>query len=133
MIFPPKLILSFIFLPDEASLKSLTVVEKPPTDDIFPIFFENFVVPYRGPCGFQTFFGFDNANKKFNGAVKVSGLDIPPYPVKGGKDTTFSIAGTTGLQKTEAFTRAGSQRSSWHRVEILAYLSGIDPRFVVSV
>ncbi|XP_016552444.1 uncharacterized protein LOC107851857 [Capsicum annuum] len=95
MIFPPKLILSFIFLPDEASLKSLTVVEKPPTDDIFPIFFENFVVPYRGPCGFQ---------------IRISVVE--------------SLFSSLGLQKTEAFTRAGSQRSSWHRVEILAYLSG---------
>ncbi|KAF3628986.1 putative E3 ubiquitin-protein ligase-like isoform X3 [Capsicum annuum] len=45
---------------DEASSKSLVVVEtenaflrteKPPTDDICPICFGNFVVPCRGPCG----------------------------------------------------------------------------------
>ncbi|KAK4345833.1 hypothetical protein RND71_036009 [Anisodus tanguticus] len=38
---------------------------------------------------------FDYCNKKDNYAVKVSGVDITPYPVKGGKETTFSIAATT--------------------------------------
>ncbi|XP_060177104.1 uncharacterized protein LOC132607238 [Lycium barbarum] len=38
---------------------------------------------------------FDYCNKKGNYAVKVSGVDITPYPVKGGKETTFSIAATT--------------------------------------
>ncbi|XP_049400588.1 uncharacterized protein LOC125864609 isoform X2 [Solanum stenotomum] len=33
--------------------------------------------------------------KKANYAVKVSGVDITPYPVKGGKEATFSIAATT--------------------------------------
>ncbi|OIT21031.1 PREDICTED: putative phosphatidylglycerol/phosphatidylinositol transfer protein DDB_G0282179 [Nicotiana attenuata] len=38
---------------------------------------------------------FQYCNKKANYAVKVSGVDITPYPVKGGKETTFSIAATT--------------------------------------
>ncbi|CAN4109439.1 unnamed protein product [Withania somnifera] len=38
---------------------------------------------------------FEYCNKKANYAVKVSGVDITPYPVKGGKETTFSIAATT--------------------------------------
>lgn len=38
---------------------------------------------------------FQYCNKKADYAVKVSGVDITPYPVKGGKETTFSIAATT--------------------------------------
>ncbi|XP_015055537.1 putative phosphatidylglycerol/phosphatidylinositol transfer protein DDB_G0282179 [Solanum pennellii] len=38
---------------------------------------------------------FQYCNKKTNYVVKVRGLDITPYPVKGGKETTFSIAATT--------------------------------------
>lgn len=42
----------------------------------------------------KLFFGF--ADKKANYAVKVSGIDITPYPVSGGKKTTFSISASTG-------------------------------------
>ncbi|KAM3339832.1 putative phosphatidylglycerol/phosphatidylinositol transfer protein DDB [Capsicum galapagoense] len=45
---------------------------------------------------FWTFFGMiDNADKKANYVVKVCGVDITPYPVKRGKESTFSIAATT--------------------------------------
>lgn len=40
-------------------------------------------------------FWFDNADKKADYAVKVNGVDITPYPVKGGKEATFSIAAIT--------------------------------------
>ncbi|MCD7465393.1 hypothetical protein HAX54_001213 [Datura stramonium] len=47
------------------------------------------------PLASANFTDFSYCNKKANYAVKVSGVDITPYPVKGGKETTFSIAATT--------------------------------------
>ncbi|XP_004249400.1 uncharacterized protein [Solanum lycopersicum] len=38
---------------------------------------------------------FHYCNKKADYAVKVNGVDITPYPVKGGKEATFSIAAIT--------------------------------------
>ncbi|OIT23556.1 PREDICTED: putative phosphatidylglycerol/phosphatidylinositol transfer protein DDB_G0282179 [Nicotiana attenuata] len=43
---------------------------------------------------------FEYCNKKANYAVKVSGIDITPYPVSGGKKTTFSISASTGKNLT---------------------------------
>lgn len=40
------------------------------------------------------FFAF--ADKKANYDVKVSQIDITPYPIKGGRTTTFSITAETG-------------------------------------
>lgn len=41
-------------------------------------------------------FFFACADKRANYDVKVSKIDITPYPVKGGKTTTFSIIADTG-------------------------------------
>ncbi|KAI4364035.1 hypothetical protein MLD38_020179 [Melastoma candidum] len=37
-------------------------------------------------------------DKKASYDVKVSGVDISPYPIARGKDTTFSISATTGTE-----------------------------------
>lgn len=50
-------------------------------------------------------FWFDNADKKADYAVKVNGVDITPYPVKGGKEATFSIAAITGNSRLYLFYR----------------------------
>lgn len=42
----------------------------------------------------ELLFGF--ADKKANYDVKVSQINITPYPVKGGRTTTFSIIADTG-------------------------------------
>ncbi|XP_059278507.1 uncharacterized protein LOC132032796 isoform X1 [Lycium ferocissimum] len=43
---------------------------------------------------------FEYCNKRANYDVKVSGIDITPYPVSGGKKTTFSISANTGKSLT---------------------------------
>ncbi|XP_015062616.1 putative phosphatidylglycerol/phosphatidylinositol transfer protein DDB_G0282179 [Solanum pennellii] len=43
---------------------------------------------------------FDYCNKKANYDVKVSQIDITPYPIKGGRTTTFSITAETGRNLT---------------------------------
>ncbi|CAN4113932.1 unnamed protein product [Withania somnifera] len=43
---------------------------------------------------------FEYCNKRANYDVKVSGIDITPYPVSGGKKTTFSISANTGKNLT---------------------------------
>ncbi|XP_055818921.1 uncharacterized protein LOC129887738 [Solanum dulcamara] len=43
---------------------------------------------------------FQYCNKRANYDVKVSNIDITPYPVKGGKTTTFSITADTGKNLT---------------------------------
>lgn len=43
---------------------------------------------------------FEYCNKRANYDVKVSKIDITPYPVKGGKTTTFSIIADTGKNLT---------------------------------
>ncbi|KAK6802472.1 hypothetical protein RDI58_000252 [Solanum bulbocastanum] len=43
---------------------------------------------------------FEYCNKKANYDVKVSQINITPYPVKGGRTTTFSIIADTGKNLT---------------------------------
>ncbi|KAF3659528.1 hypothetical protein CQW23_03111 [Capsicum baccatum] len=43
---------------------------------------------------------FEYCNKRANYDVKVSEIDITPYPVHGGKTTTFSIKAKTGKNLT---------------------------------
>ncbi|XP_060196582.1 uncharacterized protein LOC132625941 isoform X1 [Lycium barbarum] len=43
---------------------------------------------------------FEYCNKRANYDVKVGGIDITPYPVSGGKKTTFSISANTGKSLT---------------------------------
>lgn len=53
------------------------------------------------------FYWFDNSDKKANYAVKISGVDITPYPVRGGQESTFSIAATTGNSSDNLFNNFG--------------------------
>ncbi|CAA3015818.1 Hypothetical predicted protein [Olea europaea subsp. europaea] len=57
------------------------------------IFFSSFLIII--PFTFAKSADVHYCNKKANYPVKVSGLEINPYPISRGKNTTFSIAAST--------------------------------------
>ncbi|EYU18163.1 hypothetical protein ABFS82_10G065400 [Erythranthe guttata] len=58
--------------------------------------------------------GFSYCNKKTDYAVKVSGLEINPYPISRSKNTSFEISATTSEAISDGKLVIGVSYFGWH-------------------